>query len=396
MKTTIVATTIQIPDALRQIANNARDYAHTDLDFIVIGDRKTPSSVPDFCEQIRRDCYPVEYLDLDAQSRYLAPKSKPLLKHLCFDSRQRRNVGIFRAWENGADLILSVDPNIQIGREDFLSPHLQTGKTLPLSTRSSPTGWHNIAEDLVEAKAQTFFLRGFPQWQRDTITPAFRAVETVSVAAHSGFLLGASDLDAATRIDRSIAAMSRRSIGSFALARGTWSPFSAHNTSFKRDVIPACFFSPFVGRYDDIWASYIITRIAHHLGDVISFGDPCVRKPADSSDLARDYDNERVGFRQTDLFCAALRSIPLSGTSYHECFGQIAIALPDAWPETPRASGIEIEGRKQLLAGLAIWHELFDSVLAAGTANLFNNINAESPTPTPVLPALPAVLGQST
>ena len=153
MKTTIVATTVQIPDALRQIADNARHYGHKDLDFIVVGDRKTPSSVADFCAQIRRDFYPAEYLDMDAQSRFLALKSQALLKHLCFDSRQRRNVGIFRAWQNGADIVLSIDPHIEIGQEDFLSPHLQTGKTLPLVTRSSPTGWHNIAEDLVEAKS---------------------------------------------------------------------------------------------------------------------------------------------------------------------------------------------------------------------------------------------------
>ena len=396
MKVTIVATSVQIPEALRQIANNARDHSHQDLDFIVIGDRKTPSSVADFCAQIRRDFYPIEYLDMDAQSRFLVPKSKALLKHLCFDSKQRRNIGIFRAWENGADIVLSIDPHIQIGAEDFLGAHLQTGTTLPLMTRSSPTGWHNIADELVEAKNQAFFLRGFPQWQRDTVAPAFRAIETVSVAAHSGFLLGASDLDAATRIDRSITAMSRRSIGSFALARGTWSPFSAHNTSFKRDLIPACFFSPYIGRYDDIWASYVITRIAHHLGDVIAFGDPCVYKPVDSRDLASDFDNERVGFRQTDLFCAALRSFSLTGNSYHECFGQIAAALPEAWPEVPRARGIEIDGRKQFLAGLVIWHELFDSVRASGTANLFNRIAAESPTPTSVLPALETVLRQNT
>ncbi len=396
MKTTIVATTVQIPHAMRQIADNARHYGHKDLDFIVVGDRKTPSSVADFCARIRRDFYPAEYLDMDAQSRFLAPKSQALLKHLCFDSRQRRNVGIFRAWQNGADIVLSIDPHIEIGQEDFLSPHLQTGKTLPLVTRSSPTGWHNIAEDLVEAKSQPFFLRGFPQWQRENLAPAFRATESVNVAAHSGFLLGASDLDAATRIDHSISAMSRRSAGSFALARGTWSPVSAHNVSFKRDLIPACFFSPYVGRYDDIWASYVITRIAHHIGDVIAFGDPCVYKPTNSRDLARDFDHERTGFRQTDNFCAALRAIPLTGTTYHECFGQIAAALPGAWPETPRACGVEIEGRKQFLAGLAIWHELFDAERASGTANLFNRIAAESPKPTPILPALETVLRQNT
>ena len=61
-----------------------------------------------------------------------------------------------------------------------------------------------------------------------------------------------------------------------------------------------------------------------------------------------------------------------------------------------RVRPIEIDGRKQFLAGLVIWHELFDSVRASGTANLFNRIAAESPTPTSVLPALETVLRQNT
>ena len=293
---------------MRQIADNARDYGHKELDFIVIGDRKTPSSVADFCARIRHDFYPAEYLDLDAQSRFLAPKLQVLLKHLCFNLRQRRNVGIFCAWQNGADIVLSLDPHIQIGQEDFLSPHTQTGKTLSLVTRSSPTGWHNIAEDQVEAKSQPFFLRGFRQWQRGNLAPSFRATELVSVATHSRFLLGASDLDG-----------QRASI--------TRSP------RWRAGLLPA-----------------LPSPVAH----------------------------------------------PLIGTNYHECFGQIAAALPGVWPETPRACGVEIEGRKQFLAGLDIWNEIFDAERASGIAKLFNRIAAESPTPTPILPALETLLGQNT
>ena len=44
--------------------------------------------------------------------------------------------------------------------------------------------------------------------------------------------------------------------------KGTWSPFNSQNTALSAKIIPAYPLSPKVGRYDDIWASYVIYRIA--------------------------------------------------------------------------------------------------------------------------------------
>ncbi len=49
MKITIVTTTINIPKLLLQYAENARYYGHTNVDFVVIGDRKSPSGTAEFC-----------------------------------------------------------------------------------------------------------------------------------------------------------------------------------------------------------------------------------------------------------------------------------------------------------------------------------------------------------
>ena len=50
MKTTIVTTTINIPILLLEHARNAWRYGHKDLDFVVIGDRKSPPETADFCQ----------------------------------------------------------------------------------------------------------------------------------------------------------------------------------------------------------------------------------------------------------------------------------------------------------------------------------------------------------
>ena len=39
MRTTIVTTTIYVPQALEKYAQNARFYGHSEVDFIVIGDK---------------------------------------------------------------------------------------------------------------------------------------------------------------------------------------------------------------------------------------------------------------------------------------------------------------------------------------------------------------------
>jgi hypothetical protein len=105
-----------------------------------------------------------------------------------------------------------------------------------------------------------------------------------------------------------------------------------------REVIPAYFQSPYVGRYDDIWPSYIATRIINHFGDVVAYGQPVLRQKRNEHNLWKDLDNERVGMLLTDEFCATLRSIPLTGTTYHECCGELAMKLPQAWQPSAKWS----------------------------------------------------------
>ncbi len=392
MKTTIVTTTIYIPELLRVYARNARDFGHKEIDFIVIGDRKTPPETAAFCSQLGHDFYPTEYLDIEAQREYLEPRFPELWRHLRFDSIQRRNVGILRAWEQGADTIITIDDDNWIMNQDFVSLHGRAGRTIELPTVASTSQWFNVCSYLEDASGQPFYHRGYPQEMRWKEREAFTAVtaKKVKVAVNAGFWLDDPDIDALTRMHRmlQVRGWTANAPGSFALEPGTWSPFNSQNTGIQRDVIPAYFLSPYIGRYDDIWASYFIDRIAEHLGEVVAFGDPWVRQKRNPHDYWKDLDNERVGMRQTDRFCEALRAIPLSGNTYHDCLGEILKALPEAWPAGALTgkgawSGLEIEGRKMLLEGLRIWHETFENIRAKSTANLFAAIGRETKVTSP-------------
>jgi len=234
----------------------------------------------------------------------------------------------------------------------------------------------NLAVTMEEAASTPFALRGYPpQLNVKQALPPFTTVPCI-VAASVGLQIGSGDLSAATRLSANlkITGLKPGLPKNFTLPGNVWAPFSIHNLALRRDCVPAFFLSPYSGRFDDIWAGFILTRIADHQGQQISFGAPLLEVPPPTTNADRDVDQERVGYRQSRRLSNALRSIRLSGTSFHECFGQIAAALPLAWPELPAMSGIKIEAHKQLLVGLRYWHQLFAAAAARSTGNLFESI----------------------
>jgi hypothetical protein len=370
MKTTIVTTTINLPVLLPKYADNAKSYGHNDLDFVVIGDRKSPPQTATFCKAVSRD-YACTYLDIPAQQEYLA-RFPDLWNHLRFDSIQRRNIGILLAWEHGADVIITIDDDNFVMNQDFVGLHNIVGSVRDLPTYGSTSGWFNVCSFLEADRGVEFYHRGYPsnlRWREDNqFVSSFRARHQVTVNA--GFWLDNPDIDALTRMERQPVVRGFKSAwtGNFALQPGTWSPFNSQNTALMRDAVPAYFLSPYVGRYDDIWASYILTRIAEHFGHVISFGEPLVRQERNPHDLWRDLDVERNGMIMTGDFCEALRATSLKGQTYHECFAEIADGLRQTWAVDPKWTDSQKEYRSKLLVGMEIWHAVFKQ-LGAGRAS---------------------------
>jgi hypothetical protein len=367
MKTTVVTTTINIPSLLLDYARNACQYGHSDLDFIVIGDRKSPPEIADFCKNIDR-LYPCAYWDIPAQERYLA-RFPDLWRHLRFDSIQRRNIGLLMAWRNGANVAITIDDDNFITNHDFIGLHGTVGTVLQMTVYSSTSGWLDVCSFLEADDGVRFYHRGYPQKMRWMEREHFVTTQLARgrLAVNAGFWLDNPDIDALTRMERQpvVRGFKPGFAGRIALEPGVWSPFNSQNTALVRDVLPAYFLSPYIGRYDDIWASYIVNRIAQHFRDLIAFGQPLVRQQRNPHNLWKDLDAERDGMILTDDFCAALRSIPLTAATYHNCFHEIAEALPEAWPEGPKWTESQKQWRAKLLEGMRIWHAVF-AELGAG------------------------------
>ena len=98
----------------------------------------------------------------------------------------------------------------------------------------------------------------------------------------------------------------------FFVGNRAWTPFNSQNTALARRVLQAYFLSPHVGRFDDIFASFIVKRIADHLGEGVAFGRPLVRQTRNQHDAWEDLDLERMGCRLCDKFVDALALFPLA------------------------------------------------------------------------------------
>lgn len=320
MKTTITTTTIHVPylmeDYIRDILRHKRQ---NEVDFVITGDRKTPPEAAAYCRALEeRYGIPVLFMDEEAQEGFMA--SRPALNgFLPWNCLQRRDVAILKAFDQGAEVIVLIDDDNYLACDDYVGGHMHLGRLRDMEVVSSPTGWYNICECLEERWGRPFFPRGYAWPERVRNAESFTAREEVRCVVNGGFWLGDPDIDAVTRLSAPIDVTDCRLGENFALQQGVYSPFNSQNTAIHRDIVPAYFLCPGIGRFDDIWASYVIERIAWHMRDFVSFGQPLVRQNRNDHDLWADARAEEHGTKYTPDFCRWLRDIPLTASTYGEC-----------------------------------------------------------------------------
>lgn len=318
MKITITTTTINVPYLLEDYIKDAIKFGHNNVDFIIAGDKKTPDETPQYCKELGQNySIPVTFMDCDDQNSFLATSFPQLKSYLPWNCIQRRQVAILKAYSMGSDLIVLIDDDNYIACDDYIGKTLRTGKESEYLTVSTQRGWYNICEDLEDRHGRKFFPRGYSVDERgeqdQSATWSRKSARSVVTA---GFWLGDPDIDAVTRLSAPIDVVSYNRNENYALDSGVFSPFNSQNTTIHRDIVPAYFLVPEIGRFDDIWASYIVERVAWEMGDVVTYGQPLVRQNRNEHDLWADAYAEEMGTKLTPFFCNMLRSIPLSAKTY--------------------------------------------------------------------------------
>ncbi|MEQ1878921.1 MAG: hypothetical protein ABL958_19940 [Bdellovibrionia bacterium] len=365
MKTVFVCTTIHHPANISEFVKNLVRHGHSGkTEFIVIGDRKSPTDTAAYLEKTCTKEIPVHYHDLPAQKKWLE-KFPELDRVIPVDRIQRRNIGYLLACEIGATTIVSIDDdNFPLANEDYLAGHANVGKTARLRSYETKNGWYNVCEELITSPKNQFYHRGFPlkfRWSKDE-----KRVDQLSarVAVNAGFWLGDPDIDTFARLTEPFEVTGSHLNTSFTLARGTWSPFNSQNTAYLAEMLPALFLliegrplkNLSVWRYDDIWMSYFARKIIDQKGDLVSYGAPWVRQKRNPHDFLLDLEREIMPLRLTNRLVNSLRQVSLTGTgSYGELYSELCEALGREFETSSDYDREEKDYFREMISNMKVW-----------------------------------------
>ncbi len=272
MKKYIVTTTIQSPTKATIKYSEMSDWQ-----LVVVGDKKTPEN---------------EYRDIDCI--FLTPENQEDLNKNLSDSIgwnciQRRNMGFLFSYQQGADIVATVDDdnipydfwgkNIYIDNEVEVDLfHSENGYFDPLSVTSNSKIWH----------------RGYPIEMvptKNNVKPIGKDNRHVLVQAD--LWDGDPDVDAICRLSMKpeVKFDVQKPYGSKQL-----SPFNSQNTFLSREVLPHYMMLPYVGRMDDIWASYIVQE---KFPNSVIYNTASVYQERNEHDVVLDLEKEIIGYRNT-------------------------------------------------------------------------------------------------
>ncbi|MBI2913617.1 MAG: hypothetical protein HYY03_06825 [Chloroflexi bacterium] len=372
MKTAIVITTVNPPEVVRSYAENARQYGHKDVGFIVVGDRKTPhEEARRIVAEARWEGFEAEYWDVERQEAWLAqfPALAPMIP---WNSDNRRNVGFLVALERGAATIISTDDdNFAIPEWDFFGEHAIVGQAVEIETLGSSNGWVNPCGLLQFEPPVRVYSRGYPfgkRWRDKPVIGRGRG----RVVVNLGLWLGEPDIDAVTRLACPVTSLGLTS-ERLMLAADCLMPVNTQNTAVHRDAMAAFYFvlqgveingMP-MDRYGDIWAGFFLNKIAAHLGDRLTLGPPLVQHSRNDHDLLQDLENEFWGMLLTEHLVPVIESARLTAGSYCDAYRELAEVLRTYSPHPHPAVRDYME---RLCAAMTAWADACERLSAGRPA----------------------------
>jgi reversibly glycosylated polypeptide / UDP-arabinopyranose mutase len=248
-----------------------------------------------------------------------------------------RSYGFWKAYEQGADIIITLDDDCYPVDKDFLRQH-QKNLTL-----SAPESWITTFPhpDFV-------FTRGIPYTIRDTYP----------VMISHGLWSNQIDLDGITQKKHPhIHVASYPPFLSF-IPKGSYFPLCSMNLAFRREMTPLMYF-PLMGkdpagnlwgfdRFDDIWAGIFAKKIMDHLGYAVVNGSPFIEHRK-ASDPKVNITKEKTGLPINEKLWQWVDAVTLTKKTPAACYQELAQQI--VFPKTPYF----IKLREAML----IWTDLF-------------------------------------
>lgn len=369
MKGAIVLTTINVPKVLIEYANNFQKFNHSDIGFIVIGDRRTPNDkCKQVCNHINELGFEAHYFDVYSQELWLKDFPK-LAKVIPYDSDNRRNIGFLIAAQCGAHTIISIDDDNYPTNDDFYGNHSLVGTQQRMKTAYSCNKWFNPCSMLKFSNNRIIYPRGFPFSKRWKDKIHYK-MESDRIVLNEGLWIGVPDADAVTHLNEPVTSLGFNSNtnNQIMLANGVFSPLNTQNTAFCRSILP-CYYYVLMGlkvdglildRFGDIWSGYFAKKVIDKVGGRVSIGRPLTYHKRNLHSLFKDLQAELMGMILTEKIIEFLENCNLDNKTYKDAYVELAEKLSDSKiDERP----VIKRYLNKITEAMRIWVEACDKVL---------------------------------
>lgn len=236
-----------------------------------------------------------------------------------------RSFGYFKAWQEGADIIITLDDDCYpCASQDLIWEHNQCLRMA-------------VASDWISTL----------DFNKPRGLPYYLPKKTVMIS--HGLWQGVLDLDAPTQLTGKVKEEVYRNQ---VIPKGMYFPMCGMNLAFRREVVPMMYFLlmgkdyPY-DRFGDIWCGVIAKKICDHLGYMVHSGYPLVEHKRASS-VWVNLKKEAPGLEVNEWFWQEVDKIQLTAPSVWGSYMQIA-------------RGLNIKGEywEKLQQAMEVWLSLF-------------------------------------
>lgn len=293
MKIALCTTTIHVPHALKLLRK-----CSANVKFFVAADLKTP----EFAVCGDEETYVFHHSN---QGKWKCSEA------IGWNTIARRNIAFLEALKRGADVIYSWDDDnipTQLGHFDAMR---FTFDQCFSGIQVGGYHWFDPGSLLIPHTRH----RGFPHDMPHRSKAESATDARIGVAA--GLVIGDPDIDATTRMEQQPYVSQVHLLGQTGVVvdLNTWTVFNSQNTAVIRELVPAWFMMPGVGRHDDIYASLIVQRVARERNLHVHFGPPFTYQQRNAHNLIADLRAEIDGMENVTQLADLLDVIPLPGKS---------------------------------------------------------------------------------
>jgi len=276
----------------------AEECAKRNLNFIVIGDTKSPATFNlegcDFWSVERQQTLPFTLAKITPTRHY-----------------SRKNLGYLLAIKNGVTELVETDDD-NIPREEFWTEKQREVKSYSFEN----TGWVNVYHYFTK---QFIWPRGYPleELQKKQTELSTLKLDTINCPIQQGLADENPDVDAVYRLTYPLP-LSFEIKNKIALGRNAWSPFNSQNTYWFKEAFALMYLPSYCSfRMTDIWRSYVAQRIAWECGWSVLYHESTVWQERNEHNLMKDFEDEIPGYTNNLKIGKELQSLSLKAGKEH-------------------------------------------------------------------------------